>query len=109
MATENADKGANSGAASSASAGSTSSSDIQRGEFNRFLANWILNDLRGLCRKHGCALATCGITSQQTWALAYLMFIKEMSRAEGRAMVEQHLKAKKAHEALSPCPVRRPL
>jgi Asp-tRNA(Asn)/Glu-tRNA(Gln) amidotransferase B subunit len=38
--------------------------DIEK--FNRFLANWIINDFTGLCKKHKTTIEKCGITPAET-------------------------------------------
>lgn len=60
-------------------------------KFNRFLANWIINDFTGLCKKHKTTVPTCGIQPSTTLMLCALVYEKHLTKKEARKMMEDYL------------------
>ena len=52
------------------------------GKFNRFLANWMINDMRGICKAR--KMTVDEMPEGTVWAMAYLVYIGDYTRATAR-------------------------
>ena len=59
------------------------------------LANWIINDFKGLLKKHGLTADNCGIDPQDFRILIWLHWVGYHSKEEVRAILDKQLATQK--------------
>ena len=71
-------------------------SDEPRKPFNKVLCNWLINDLKGLLKKHELTIENCGIEPEDFHMLIRLHYLGFHAKEEVRAILEKRLESVKS-------------